>query len=73
MGVGTGTGRGGRRENQTGRPVKVPSGEGEKTKVTVAVGAELLELLRAQYPGLSDQDTLRAGLWAAVGRPVPHA
>jgi len=69
MGLGTGTGRGGKRPNQTGRPTTVPTGEGEKTKITVAVGEELLTLLRAQYPGLSDQDTVRAGLWAAVNAP----
>jgi hypothetical protein len=69
MGIGTGTGRGGKRQG-TGRPTAVPTGEGEKTKITVAVGEELLTLLRAQYPGLSDQDTVRAALWQAVGRSV---
>ncbi len=61
MGLGTGTGRGGKRPNQTGRPTAVSPGAGETTKITVALGEELLSLLRAKYPGLSDQDTVRAG------------
>lgn len=52
-----------------GRPTKIPGGDGERMKVTVACGSELMDLLRAKYPGLSDQDVVRAAMWAAAGIP----
>lgn len=62
-------GWGGRRENQTGRPVKVPSGDGPTSKITVSVSTGLLAALRKRWPELTDQDILRAALWEAVGEP----
>jgi hypothetical protein len=64
--------RGGAREGG-GRPTAVPSGAGTKLKVTVALGAELLDLMRERWPGMTDQDTVRAALWAAVGQPQAPA
>ena len=61
---------GGKRDNQTGRPVRIPVGEGERRKIFVTAGAELLDLLRAKYPGLNDQDLVRAVMWEAAGHPI---
>jgi len=61
-------GWGGVREG-SGRSTKIPTGSGERHKIFVGMGDELLDLLRIQFPGMNDQDTVRAACWAAVGRP----
>ena len=69
-------GWGGKRPG-AGMGTAIPAGAGDKTRITIALGAEVLDALRAQWPGLSDQDLVRAACWAAMGRPVvpgkPHA
>ena len=62
-------GWGGKRENQTGRPVSIPAGEGDKKKVTASIGTDLLAKLRERWPDLSDQDLVRAACWEAIGEP----
>ncbi|WP_380060049.1 hypothetical protein [Deinococcus hohokamensis] len=52
----------------------VPAGEGNKVRVTVALGAELLEQVRRAQPNLaemSEQDLVRAAVWMASGQSIP--
>ncbi|MFC4637012.1 hypothetical protein ACFO0D_01540 [Deinococcus hohokamensis] len=73
MGVGKGTGKGGARSG-SGPKLAVPAGEGNKVRVTVALGAELLEQVRRAQPNLaemSEQDLVRAAVWMASGQSIP--
>lgn len=58
--------QGGVREG-TGPKTAVPAGEGSKTRVTVGLGALLLEKLRRQWPGLSEADVVRGAALEAAG------
>lgn len=76
MGTGKGGGKGGRRANQTGRPTQIPSGDGDKLKITAALGSNLLRQLRDTRPELaelSDQDLVRAAVWIASGQQIPSS
>ena len=58
--------QGGARDG-TGPKTTVPAGDGMKTRVTVGLGALLLEQLRRQWPGLSEADVVRGAALEAAG------
>lgn len=58
--------QGGARDG-TGPKTAVPAGDGAKLRVTVGLGALLLEKLRRQWPGLSEADVVRGAALEAAG------
>lgn len=72
MGIGRGTGKGGARPN-SGPTTAIPTGTGSKEKITVNIGSDQLDRLRALHPRLADatpQDLVRAAVWLALGEDL---
>ncbi|WP_230286061.1 hypothetical protein [Deinococcus sp. 12RED42] len=72
MGTGKGTGKGGARPG-AGRSTAIPSGSGTKEKITVNIGSDQLDQLRALHPKLAEatpQDLMRAAVWLALGEDL---
>jgi hypothetical protein len=66
-----------------GRSTAIPSGSGTKEKITVNIGSDQLDQLRALHPRLADatplhprladatpQDLVRAAVWLALGEDL---
>lgn len=67
-------GWGGVRDNQTGRPTKIPLGGGAPKTPAVRVGTDLLDALTQRYPDLkSDGERIRAAMWEAAGFMITEA
>lgn len=69
MGIGRGAGKGGARPN-SGPTTAIPT---SKEKITVNIGSDQLNGLRALHPSLADatpQDLVRAAVWLALGEDL---
>ncbi|MCD0168630.1 hypothetical protein [Deinococcus sp. 23YEL01] len=56
-----------------GRSTAIPSGSGTKEKITVNIGSDQLDGLRALHPRLAEatpQDLVRAAVWLALGEDL---
>ncbi|MFW8627968.1 hypothetical protein [Deinococcus sp. ME38] len=72
MGIGRGTGKGGARPG-AGRSTAIPTGTGSKEKITINIGSDQLDGLRALHPRLAEatpQDLVRAAVWLALGEDL---